>query len=238
MHYFFSSNIIDSNIHFDPIESTHMTKVLRRNVGDEIYVLDGKGKAYKAQIQKAGKHVEAKLLGIVRQEVAPSLKLTIAVSPTKSSDRMEWMVEKLTEIGISDLVFIETEKGERSRINSVRLAKKAISALTQSGNLWLPEISVGVKYNDFLSSDTSDLKFIAHCFESEKTNLPGSSLVKPTVSVMIGPEGDFSITEIEKATARGFKPLTLGGPRYRTETAAIVACTLVNHFYVTLSKNN
>ena len=142
-------------------------------------------------------------------------------------------MEKLVEIGVTRLVFIKTEKGERSRINEKRLWKKAVSAMKQSGNLWLPDIRTEVKFNDFLSTDVSEAKYIAHCFDKDKAQVDGAESPK-SVTVCIGPEGDFSESEVRAAEAAKFVPLSLGLPRYRTETAAIVASTLFNHYYITL----
>jgi 16S rRNA (uracil1498-N3)-methyltransferase len=141
----------------------------------------------------------------------------------------------MVEVGLAKLIFIKTEKGERSRLNEKRLMKKAVSALKQSGNLWLPEIQTEVKFKDFLTSDQSEKKFVAHCFDQEKTVLT-KGLGVQSVSVLIGPEGDFSQGEVEMASAAGYEQLSLGIPRYRTETAAVVACTLINHFCVTLAE--
>ena len=233
MHHFYSQHITNNTIELSEDESRHCTKVMRLSIGDEILVFDGKGKKFRCRITVAKKQVVAEIIETVEEESSPTLSLTLAVSPTKSADRMEWMVEKLIEMGVSQIVFIQTEKGERSRINEKRLWKKAISAMKQSGNLWLPEIQTAVKFKDFLQSDQSSKKFIAHCFDKDKTLLNAKD-AHQSITICIGPEGDFSESEVRAAEAANFVPLSLGLPRYRTETAAVVAGTLFNHFYVTL----
>jgi len=237
MQYFYSDDISGSECILDSSESTHATKVLRKGMGDEVFILDGKGKMYSGPISSVGKQVTISPLAVQKEEINPKLHFTIAISPTKRSERMEWMIEKLTEIGVGRIVFITTEKGERPRVNLNRLRKKAVSALKQSGNLWLPKIHDAIPFESFVKQENSEIKFIAHCFDSEKSNISDHLSNDPTVCVMIGPEGDFSTEEVETANAQGFKPLSLGIPRYRTETAALVACTLINHFCVTLRTN-
>ncbi|MBO6516291.1 MAG: 16S rRNA (uracil(1498)-N(3))-methyltransferase [Bacteroidia bacterium] len=235
MHHFFSREIDNDLIRLDEEESRHCVKVMRLGIGSEVLVMDGLGKLYKCEVRTTGKRVELNPLEVLANQAEPVFNLTLAVSPTKSADRMEWMLEKLVEVGIQKLVFIKSEKGERSRLNTKRLHKKAVSALKQSGNLWLPTIETEVGFKDFVTSDSSGNKFIAHCFDKDKVQIDGS-VPQSDVTVMIGPEGDFSEREIELAQQNGYAPLALGLPRYRTETAALVACTLLNHFYVTLAK--
>ena len=238
MQYFYSRHIDNFICEFDSAESDHITKVLRKTHGETIRILDGKGSELEGVITNIGKQVTAHIERTIRQNASPEMFLTIAISPTKRMERMEWMVEKVTEIGVNKIIFIETEKGERLRINEGRLAKKGLSAMKQSGNLWLPHIQTGTKIKDFVKNDTSTIKYIAHCFDTDKTTNLERQSNEDSISVMIGPEGDFSKKEIELAENHGFIPLSLGIPRYRTETAAVVACTLLNHFNVTLAKNN
>lgn len=234
MHHFYSEEITDNAILLSEEESRHCTKVMRLNAGDEVLVFDGKGGQYHASIVEAGKQVRLDILHVKHVPADANIQITLAVSPTKSADRMEWMLEKLVEIGIFRLVFIKTEKGERSRLNTKRLYKKAVSAMKQSGNLWLPQIETEVKIKDFIQTDDSEKRFIAHCFDSTKSQVDESIKAK-SVTVLIGPEGDFSLSELKLATENGYQPLSLGLPRYRTETAAVVSCTLINHFCVTLA---
>lgn len=234
MHHFFSQEIIENYVVLSEEESRHCIKVMRLSVGDQIRVFDGLGKRYLCDLATSGKRVQATILKVEEEQAEQKLELTLAVSPTKNADRMEWMMEKLVEIGVAKVIFIKTEKGERSRINVKRLEKKAVSALKQSGNLWLPVIETEVKFKTYLESENATHKFVAHCFDKDKLQIK-SSLEGNTVAVMIGPEGDFSETEVNLANAAGFVPLSLGLPRYRTETAAVVASTLLNHFNVTLA---
>lgn len=234
MHQFYSTNIEADEILLSEEESKHCTRVLRLGVGDNVVVFDGKGGEYQCQIIDDGRQVRLAILKQIHEPSEPTWKLTIAVSPTKSADRMEWMLEKLVEIGLYRIVFIQTEKGERARLNVKRLHKKAVSAMKQSGNRWLPLIETEVRFKDFLSWDVSETKYIAHCFEKEKSDIKTGSKTA-SVSMLIGPEGDFSMDEVNRAISSGYQPVSLGLQRYRTETAALVAGTLLNHFCVTLA---
>ncbi len=234
MHHFFSQELHQNRFVLSEEESRHCVKVMRLSMHDQIKVYDGKGKIYVCEITGTGKRVEATIIEVLEDQSEPSLSLTLAVSPTKSADRMEWMMEKLVEIGIAKVVFIKTEKGERSRINLKRLEKKAVSALKQSGNLWLPVIETEVRFKTYVETEQAQNKFVAHCFDKVKAQIT-KGLEGNTVAVMIGPEGDFSEAEVNQANAAGFVPLSLGLPRYRTETAAVVASTLLTHFNVTLA---
>lgn len=216
-------------------ESKHCVRVLRHGIGDQIHILDGCGSHYKGSISEAGKTVVISNLELVRSEENPACHIHIAVAPTKSGDRIEWMLEKLVEVGVHKISFVQTENGERPRVNMERMMKKALSAMKQSGNLWLPEISDSVKLPDLISTETAKTRYIAHCYNEERTVL--SSAIKTTsVVLLIGPEGDFSMQEVSLAKEQGFTPFSLGKNRLRTETAAVVGCTLINHFCVTLAE--
>lgn len=216
-------------------ESKHCVRVLRHSIGDQIHILDGCGSHYRGSIVETGKSVVISNLEVVRYEENPACHIHIAVAPTKSGDRIEWMLEKLVEVGVHKISFIQTENGERPRVNMKRMMKKALSAMKQSGNLWLPEISDSVKLPDLISTETANIRYIAHCYDQERSVL--SSAIKTTsVVLLIGPEGDFSMKEVSLAADMGFTPFSLGKNRLRTETAAVVGCTLINHFCVTLAE--
>lgn len=238
MQYFYSTQITNDSIFLDAEETQHATRVLRKSVGDEIYVLDGKGSCFLASIQSIGKEIKAEIISVHQVQAQPPLKLHLAVSPTKKADRMEWMVEKMVEIGVHQISFINTEKGERSKLNLERMEKKVCSAMKQSGGLWMPQIQQNIKFANFLDTESSTTRLIAHCFDDKKNNVDGKLGTSNSVCVLIGPEGDFSKKEVAAAIGKGFIPISLGESRLRTETAAVVACTLVNHFCVTLKLNS
>jgi len=218
---FYTSIIEGSLLKLEGQEAVHCALVLRKKAGDIIYVIDGKGNRYKCGIDKLTKRdVECTILSTESQP--KSEHITIAIAPTKNRDRLEWMVEKLVEIGVERIVLMHTSNTERTRTNTDRLLKKAVSAVKQSLRFFIPEI-VEMDFIEVLNLP-SDKKYIAHCFdEQQKTLHQGNSEAKQLI--LIGPEGDFTTLEVEQAFEAGFQGLDLGQFRLRTETAAIVAVT-------------
>ena len=153
--------------------------------------------------------------------------LHIAIAPTKSNDRIEWFLEKATEIGITHITLILCNHSERRNIKSERFEKILIGALKQSNQFHLPKLNSLTYFSDFVSSYSADNKFIAHCREGNKSNLSSYNSLSKDVLILIGPEGDFSREEVELAMENDFLPIALGSQRLRTETAGIVACHTV-----------
>ena len=151
-------------------------------------------------------------------------KLHLAVAPTKMNDRFEWFLEKATEIGIDSITPIICDHSERKIVKEERLKKIVESAMKQSLQCYLPTLNEAVSFNNYTKQEFSGQLFIAHCEETERKSLKSQIEANQEVTIMIGPEGDFSIKEIAQALQIGFKPVTLGDTRLRTETAAIVAC--------------
>lgn len=212
-------------------ESKHCVRVLRKHVGDLIHIMDGKGKLYQAIITQANPKKCEYVIEKVIKELEKPIKTHIAIAPTKNLDRIGWFVEKAVEIGVTDISFIICEHSERKVLKLDRLKSKALSAAKQSGALWFPNLNSFNALDQFIEQDNSVQRFIAHLEEGNSIHL--MELAKPGLSstVLIGPEGDFSGNEVELATNKGFKPVTLGEKRLRTETAGIVAChilTLIN----------
>ncbi len=207
-------------------DSQHCCRVLRMQQGDEVEVVDGAGGLYRCRLAIADpKHT---LLDVVeRCELPPvwPMEITIAVAPTKHLDRMEWLVEKLVEIGVNRIVPLRCVHSERKEIKTERLIKIAVSAMKQSLKATLPMIDEMTPFKDFVSRCNTSRRFIAYCDDNverrllAKTYQPGEH-----AAIMIGPEGDFSPEEVGMAIDKGFVPVTLGNNRLRTETAAIVAC--------------
>ena len=221
---------IDSTIILDDIESQHCVKVLRHQAGDEIHVIDGKGKIYKGEIANLNhKRCEVQNMIELRSEPRAS-HLHIAIAPTKSTDRFEWFVEKATEIGISEITPIKCENSERPRLNTDRLERKAISAIKQNQSLWLPKINPLKSFSDFVNDCSIGQKLIAYVPTKQKS--PHLSTIQPTlnqeIAILIGPEGDFSPQEVENAIQKGFKMVSLGNNVLRTETAGIVVAALLS----------
>ncbi len=207
-------------------DSAHCIRVLRMQAGDEIEVVDGKGHIYKCRIAVAHqKRTAVEILDCTEALPVWPNNITIAIAPTKHMDRMEWLVEKLVEIGINRIVILRCRYSERKEINVERLNKIAVSAMKQSLKAVLPEITPVTLYKDFIEQYNAEQRFIAYC----DPDIPRKLLAreyKPMTDtiILIGPEGDFSKEEIVMALDAGYTPITLGDNRLRTETAALVAC--------------
>ena len=210
-------------------EAGHCIRVLRLGEGDEIVLTDGQGSFYKAAISRAHpKHCEVTLLESWKQPDLWNFNLHIAIAPTKNMDRMEWFVEKATEIGFDELTFLNCRFSERKVIKTERISKILVSAIKQSLKARLPQLNEMTDFNKFITQPFPGQKFIAHCYEGEKPLLKDMVHPEEDALVLIGPEGDFSEEEVRKATENGFIPISLGKSRLRTETAALVACHILN----------
>ncbi len=210
-------------------EAQHCIRVLRLKQGEEICLTDGKGYFYKAVIEAvAGKRCLVNIRETIRQESLWSGHLHIAMAPTKNMDRTEWFAEKATEIGLNELTFLNCRFSERKVIKNERIEKILVSAIKQSLKAELPILNEMVDFNKFIGKDFKGQKFIAHCYEGEKPLLKDILRKGENALVMVGPEGDFSMEEVESAVAKGFVPVSLGKSRLRTETAALVACHTLN----------
>lgn len=202
-------------------ESKHIVRVLRMQEGDELALVNGKGGYFETKISIA--HPKRCQVEIVKAEQSEPLKhdLHIALGPTKVMDRIEWFVEKATEIGITEISFIQGKNSERVKLKLDRIEKKVISAMKQSKRRFLPKINELVSVSDFIQQYPDGL--IAHCEEGEKSTILESFQLL-NCPILIGPEGDFTLDEIELAMENGYKTITLGENRLRTETAALYAC--------------
>ncbi|MCB0464440.1 MAG: 16S rRNA (uracil(1498)-N(3))-methyltransferase [Aequorivita sp.] len=228
MQLFYNPNISDDakEITFDKEESRHIVKVLRMKEGDTFTITNGKGSFFEAEIINANpKGCFVKILSEEFHQPLP-YQLHLAVAPTKLNDRYEWFLEKATEIGITEITPIICDHNERKVIKPERYEKILQSAMKQSLKAYLPVLNEAVSYKDFIDSEilSKDLKCIAHCEETDKKSLKSVLLPNQKITILIGPEGDFSFEEIELAKQSGFIPVTLGESRLRTETAAVVAC--------------
>lgn len=229
MELFFQENLLESTteIKFSTEESRHISKVLRKKTGDAITVTNGKGLEWKGEITMLDtRNTLATKTATIFHKKAKS-NLHIAIAPTKSNDRIEWFLEKATEIGITHITPILCNHSERRNIKSERFEKILIGALKQSNQFHLPKLNSLTYFSDFVSSYSADNKFIAHCREGNKSNLSSYNSLSKDVLILIGPEGDFSREEVELAMENDFLPIALGSQRLRTETAGIVACQTV-----------
>lgn len=232
MQLFFNLDIAenDTSFSFNKDESRHIVKVLRKQVGDELYITNGKGWLFTAVLKLADiKHCSVSITSRQKQPKR-NFNLHLAVAPTKMNDRFEWFLEKATEIGIEEITPIICDHSERKTIKQERFEKIIQSAMKQSLHCYLPKLHSAISFSDFISRNFNQQKFIAHCEESHKKSLKSQLKQHNDCLILIGPEGDFSVKEIEIALQHNYIPITLGETRLRTETAAIVACHSVAFF--------
>ncbi len=232
MQLFYTPNLNenDVNFSFDKEESKHIIKVLRKKEGDILFATNGRGILFQIAITAAlENHCSVKIVSFEAQE-ATAYKIHIAVAPTKMNDRIEWFLEKATEMGIQEITPIFCDRSERKQINPARFEKIIISAMKQSGQVFLPKLNEASSFKDFVNTHQNNQKLIAHCEKTVKKSL--SAILKPNKSstILIGPEGDFSEKEIQLALKNNFIAVTLGKTRLRTETAALVACHSIHFF--------
>jgi len=217
----------DTGTHLmEPVESNHILRVLRKQVGEELHITNGTGDLFRARIiDTKGKKCLVRILELQTEEF-PSSQLHIGIAPTKSSDRFEFFLEKATEIGISEITPLVTQNSERKKLNLKRCQKIIESAMKQSQRLFLPKLNELTNFDQFLQhTDSSFAHFIAHCEEEQKHDLTALRQHKKAC-VLIGPEGDFSPEEIKNALDKTFLPISLGVKRLRTETAGIHVCSM------------
>ena len=228
MHVFYTPDI-QTHAELPEEEAAHAVRVLRLQPGDEVMLTDGEGNFYRAEISTAAhKRCLVRILETLPQEPLWSGHLHIAMAPTKNMDRTEWFTEKATEIGFDELTFLNCRFSERKVIKTERISKILVSAIKQSLKARLPKLNEMTDFNKFVTRPFKGQKFIAHCYEGEKPLLKEVIRKGEDALVLIGPEGDFSEEEVKKALENGFTAISLGKSRLRTETAALVACHILN----------
>jgi len=210
-------------------ESKHCTRVLRLKEGDELALIDGKGHLFNGLLHEVHpKRAKIKILSVLSEYGKRNHYLHIAIAPTKNIDRLEWFLEKATEIGIDEISLLICEHSERREAKTERLQKVITAAVKQSLTAYHPKLNEAIKLNEFLKRTDLGQGFIAHCLDQEKEFLSDLVLPNNRVCVLIGPEGDFSSDEVELSLSEGFRPVSLGNTRLRTETAALYACFEIN----------
>jgi 16S rRNA (uracil1498-N3)-methyltransferase len=215
---------------FNREESKHIIKVLRKKDKDKLFVTNGLGYLFTTEITlSSDSKCSVQILEFEKKPTAP-YHLHLAVAPTKMNDRYEWFLEKATEIGIQEITPIICDRSERRVINSDRFEKIIQTAMKQSKGLYLPKLNPAIAFKEFIHQKKSELNFIAHCEETDKKTLKSVLQANKSISLLIGPEGDFSEKEIGLALEQKYIPISLGTSRLRTETAAIVACHSVAFF--------
>lgn len=234
---FFYDPLVNGELPQD--EAKHATRVLRLSQGDELLLMDGNGSFYRAEITVADNHrCLYRILETMPQERAWEGHIHLAMAPTKLNDRVEWFAEKATEIGMDELSFLDCRFSERHVIKCERIDKILISAVKQSHKAWKPVLNEMTSFERFVKADRQGDKFICHCYDEDdiaplSQTLPQMGGLKPFLmdvlqrgaesTVLIGPEGDFSIDEVKLAEKNGYRSVSLGTSRLRTETAALVA---------------
>ncbi len=231
MQLFYTPDITPQNSQYflSEEESKHAIKVLRMPVGEKLQLIDGKGGLYEAEIMDAHpKRTILKINSVITAYGRRNHYLHIAIAPTKNMERLEWFIEKATEIGIDEISLIICQRSERKDAKAERLNKIITSAIKQSLKAYHPVLNEAVSFSNFMAKDMDAQKFIAHCMPGNKAGL--KDVIEPHGGylILIGPEGDFSPAEVDEALAKGYKAITLGESRLRTETAALEACFEVN----------
>ena len=239
MELFYCPGIVGGACRLSPEESAHCVKVLRHRSGDEIHVIDGEGTLYRCEmLSDSPKGVEVRVLDAVPGWGGHPYRLTLAVCPTKNSDRYEWFAEKATELGVDRIVPVIGDRSERRVFKTERLRKIVLSAAKQSLKARVPEVGEPLKVSEFIAAQPQDaLRLIAYCFEdgSRPRISVGAALSgrgHGDIVILIGPEGDFSPQEVSAALEAGFLPVHLGASRLRTETAAVTAAAAVYFRYL------
>ncbi|TCD02820.1 16S rRNA (uracil(1498)-N(3))-methyltransferase [Pedobacter psychroterrae] len=231
MHVFYTPDIDSDQYVLNDEESRHCVKVLRLIIGAQVFLIDGKGGLYKAEIiSETKRNVGLRVLESTKEYQKRNHHLHIAVAPTKNIDRIEWFLEKATEIGIDEITPIICDRSERRVVKEDRLNKVITAAVKQSLQAYHPVLNPQINLSDFLNTPNDSNKMIAHCIsEASRQYIDQVALPKQRYTILIGPEGDFTPDEIALALQFGYKPLTLGNTRLRTETAALEACFEVNY---------
>jgi len=214
-------------------EAMHALRVLRLRSGDELFLMDGEGTYYRAEVDLAAtRRCTYKIKETLPQDPLWNGRLHIVMAPTKSMDKVEWMAEKVTEIGVNTFEFLNCKLSERKVLRTVRLDKIVVSATKQSRKPWKPTIGQMETFKQFVLADRPGRKFICHCqpgfdnkhlFDELRTPKIGAD---EDIWILIGPEGDFTVDEVEMAISNGYVPVTLGYSRLRTETSGLYAASM------------
>jgi len=229
MNIFYTPQIEGDRYTLSEEESKHCIRVLRHNLGDMLTLTDGKGYWYDAEIVDANpKRCCVAVRAKREEECAARPYVHMAVAPTKNNDRLEWFLEKATEIGFDEFTPLLCEHSERKQVNAERFEKVMVSAMKQSLKAKLPQLNKLTTFEHFVETHKASDGLIAYCGDVEKVHLAQALQAHHPVLILIGPEGDFSENEVKMAVERGFKVISLGESRLRTETAALVACTIAN----------
>ena len=225
MNYFFHPEALSENdeLVLSDEEARHAIKVLRLTKGNSIQLINGLGQLGEGEITNITGNKISVVINKVDTEKKPHYEISIALAILKKRDRLEWFIEKAVELAVGKIFVFSSQHTEKSNADTKRLNKIAVTALKQSGNLWMPEIISDMGFKDIVSGSYPGSKFIAHCRDEQKQLLRDVYNKADSALVLIGPEGDFSEPEIKQAYDHGFVPVSLGDLRLRAETAALTA---------------
>lgn len=222
--FFVDADVLSGTLSLDEVTSRHVSQVLRMKMGDPLLLTNGAGKKATAVIHEQGKKTCGVVISSVEDTDRQAPEITIAISLTKNTGRFEWFLEKATEIGINTIVPLVCDRTEKTHFRPDRMKNILVSAMLQSRQYWLPELKDPVSFRAWVSQTKEGNKWIAHCLEEKKVSIQSATV---NTVICIGPEGDFTPDEITLALQNGFRPVTLGENRLRTETAGMVAATLL-----------
>ena len=218
-------------------EAVHATRVLRLTEGDHIFLMDGKGTFYEAEVtMTTGKRCSYRIIESLPQQRIWNAHIHLAMAPTKMMERVEWMAEKATEIGTDEFSFLECQFSERRKMREDRVDKIVVAATKQSRKAWKPIVNPLCSFKDFIMQPREGRKFICHCYdEIERKELfeliqayAKEDDTSKSITILVGPEGDFSIDEVRLALEHGYESVSLGKSRLRTETAALSAVMMAH----------
>lgn len=214
-------------------EAKHAVRVLRLQCGDRLFLVDGEGGLFEAEVtMSSGKHCMYNIISNMDYQKEWQGRICLAIAPTKMMERIEWMAEKATEIGFDEICFLNCKFSERKTIRTDRVEKIVVSAMKQSHKAGKPAVCEMTDFRKYIDTHTFGHRFIAHCYdEVERADFYGElQKMNPedSVTILVGPEGDFSIDEVKYAVAQGYKSVSLGRSRLRTETAGLCAVQMSN----------
>ena len=211
-------------------EATHALRVLRLKPGDELFLMDGEGVFYEAHVTQADKHCYYEIDKALPQSKTWSAHIHLGIAPTKMMERIEWLAEKATEIGFDELSFLHCKFSERKTLRADRVEKIVVSAAKQSRKPFMPQVHELTPFSQFIDESEEGHRYIAHCYDEIERVDFFNELNQLTddapITILVGPEGDFSIDEVKLAMAKGYKSISLGKSRLRTETAGLYAVML------------
>jgi 16S rRNA (uracil1498-N3)-methyltransferase len=228
MELFYCKDCNQSSFELPETEAHHAIQVLRHEMGDALWITNGKGSFFECKIITATKKkCTVEIISEQKNALSPN-KITLAIAPTKSRERMEWCLEKATEIGVTEIQFIQTKYSEKWNVASDRFEKVLIAAIKQSGQCWLPKLSSIIGFEKFINeAEKNAQKFICHNLDNTSPQLINAASKNNHIIIAIGPEGGFNDDEIKFAVTNNFKCVLLGNTRLRTETAAITALSVL-----------